>query len=381
MVKRYSKTLLVVVVVMVLVLVTFAGCSGSSNNSASSSGSGDGYVITCTVGGAGTPIMVEYGTFATLVGKVYGNDTTVVDDQFRADMQMLNIQNAISKGVDGIITTPVYPEQVPAIAEMCEAAKIPFVFYDTDMTEPAYEKIKNNPYFVGMVTTDGDECGRQIAREALAAGCTKAVLIGGQVGQDYFDRRAAGFTEVFEAGGGKVLGIARCTDPSEAPTKGEDLLSANRDTDCVYGMASDFIDGGTYTALENLGLVENANVYCSNVFTRTAQYILDGKYESGNNGSNLPSQIAHALLQNYLDGHPIKDPDGLPPYLKITTFMVTPANAEVYMKWFHDDDIIPLSEATIKKLTYRFNDKVTYEDYYDLVKNQMSVEKIAAMHN
>lgn len=388
MLKNSSKLILFVFVLVMVLSLAVTGCgtstttpSASPASSAAASNSSVSYNIVCDILGTVTPVIVEYGTYPTLMGDtVYGNKTTVVSDEFKADQQMTNIQNAISSGTQGIMFSPVFTEQVKKIGDMCKDAKIPFVMYDNDPGQAAIDQVKDNPYYVGTVTTSGEDAGAQIAKQALADGCKKAVLIGGAVGQSFFDQRVKGFTDAFTAGGGTVLGVARCTDPSEAPVKGEDLLSANRDADCVYGMASDFIDGGTYTALANLGL-QNVKVYCGAAFSTAAQAILDGKYTSGNDGNNLPAQVAYILLMNYLDGKIIKDDSGNAPYLKIMPFAVTKANAADYIALFHSDTVIPLGEKNVKDLSFRFNSSVTYKNIYDLVTTGLSVENIKAAHD
>ena len=390
--KKFSKRFLMVALIVALV-VGFAACGGGGNSGGGDSGGGstssappapegakDSYTVTACIAGSATPIIIEYGRFAVLTGNVYGNTTTVVDDEFRADMQMTNVQNAVAGQVDGILIDAFYPEQVKRMADMCAEAKIPFVFYDNDPGADAINSIRDNPYFVGCVFLDGVEAGRRIARLALDDGCRNALLIGGQVGQSYFDDRGGGFTEVFEAEGGKVLSVTRCTDPSEAASKGEDLLSAyGAEADCLYSMASDYADQGVYTAMENLGLTGQIGVYCSNTFATTAEALISGKYLAGDGGDNTMSQIAYALLQNYMDGHATKDNDGKPPWLTTYSFAVTKDNAADFLKYCHDDNIIPVSEYNVKSLTYRFNENVTYQDFVDLIA-AWDVESIVAAH-
>ncbi len=383
MLKSHSKLIPLLLVIVMVLSLALTGCGKTATtNPASPAASGDTsktYNISCLILGTVTPVIVEYGTVSDLVGKVYGNTTTIVSDEFRADTQMANIQNAIAKGASAIMFSPVFTAQVAKIGEMCQAAKIPFAMYDNDPGQATIDLVKDNPYYVGTVTTNGYDCGKQIAVNALKDGCTKAVLIGGAVGQSFFDSRTTGFTDAFVAGGGQVLGTARCTDPSEAPVKGEDLLSANRDADCVYGMASDFIDGGTYTALKNLGLT-NVKVYCSAAFATAAQAIADGTYTSGNDGNNLPAQIATVLVENYLDGHAIKDDSGKAPFLQVGPFAITKDNALDYNAIFHADGVLPMAISNVKNLSYRYNSKVTYKDFSDFVTSGISVATLKTAH-
>jgi hypothetical protein len=95
---------------------------------------------------------------------------------------------------------------------------------------------------------------------ALADGCKTAVIIGGNIGDNNMDQRSQGFREAFEAGGGNVL------DEAAAPTlpsadKAEDMLSANKDADCLYAMVGDYIPG-SLSAIDKLGLKGDIKVTC-----------------------------------------------------------------------------------------------------------------------
>jgi hypothetical protein len=91
------------------------------------------------------------------------------------------------------------------------------------------------------------------------------------------------------------------------------------------------------------------------------------------------SQIAYTLLQNYLDGHPVKDDEGHAPWLVTQAFPVTAETATEFIKYCHDGNLIPISEYNVKRLTYRYNENVTYHDYVDLI-SDYSVPAIVQAH-
>jgi ABC-type sugar transport system substrate-binding protein len=202
-------------------------------------------------------------------------------------------------------------------------------------------------------------------------GCRKACMIGGNIGDNNMDQRSRGFTEKFTELGGQVLFEARCTDNSECPSKATDMLSGNKDADCVYCFVGDYIEG-TLTAIDNLGL-ENVQVYVSCVDEATAKYIQAGTVKGGNDGISLASYISSTLVLNALAGHKIIDADGNAPRLSTHPFQVTPENVDNYIKVFFSDEAHPFTKGMLEDLLFTSNPDVSYDDYVKLV-NEINLD-------
>ena len=99
---------------------------------------------------------------------------------------------------------------------------------------------KQNQCYAGAVGTDSYAEGVNVATKMLDNGITKALVLGGSVGDTIHDARVEGFTETFEKGGGEVLGAGRCTDTTEGTTKFDDLLSAYGDAQGAYALSGDY---------------------------------------------------------------------------------------------------------------------------------------------
>jgi ABC-type sugar transport system substrate-binding protein len=156
------------------------------------------------------------------------------------------------------------------MSEICQSAQIPFVLFTFIGADEDRDKIKeSNPFYVGAIDADMVTDGKLIAASAYEDGCRKAVLVGGNIGDNNVDQRMQGFTEEFEALGGTVLVEVRCTDASECPVKAEDTLSAYRDADCLYAIAGDYIPG-SLSAINNLGMTDQMKVYMSCVDENSA---------------------------------------------------------------------------------------------------------------
>lgn len=371
MTKNFKRISLVMCLCLVLLSsVALTGCGDKTGTTTTGK-----YTIAYLNWGQGVPILDSFQAQAQFANDVYGNTMTVVSDKFTADQQKTNIQNMIGAGVDGIMFDGVPTTMIPDVAKMCEDAKVPFVIYDHTPTQATHKELTSNPYYVASVYLEGTKTGAAIAEQALAAGNKTAIIIGGAVGDSTHDQRVAGFTKAFEAGGGKVVGVTRCTDPSEAATKGEDLVSAHPDADCLYALTGEFVPG-PLNALSNLG-IKGMKVYSSCIDETTLGYIESGDVVAGNDGSAIPEAIAAILMENYLDGHAIVDDSGKAPYITTNSFLITKENAADYRAMFIDDN--PLTTDQVKELTYRYNDKVTFTTISDFV-SKMNLDSIVAAH-
>jgi len=334
------------------------------------------YYIGVNPWGSGVPVLDAFGDNAEYALKTLGNTTMRASDDFTPDKETANVQSFCAAGVDGIALQAAGVTNLLQMGDICKSAKVPFVLFTFIGEEADREKlIADNPYYVGCIDADMVTDGKEVAAMALADGCKTAVIIGGNIGDNNMDQRSQGFREAFEAGGGTVLDEARCTDASECPTKAEDMLSANKDADCLYAMVGDYIPG-SLSAIDKLGLQGDIKVYMSCVDKTSAEYIKDGTIRAGNDGIMLASLIAPTLLINYLDGHPILDEGGKAPHLQTHPFKVDSSNVDAYMSVFTTEGVQPVTEEMLKNLCYRHNSNVSYQTYVDLMNEGLTLNAI-----
>ena len=378
---RISKIVLVAALALALV---FAACGQKQEESRGAAGPADGaaansYRIGFNTCGAGTPTFdvmadeIEY-TLATYVMK-----GSRASDDHLADKELQNIQNFISAGVDGIVMQATADPVLPQSAEACLNSRIPFVlgiFVGDDADRAAIAA--NNPYYAGAVSANLYHDGYLMGKAAAGDGHKTAVLIGGNVGDNHFEQRIAGFRQSFVTeGGGEIIDEARCTSPAEGQEKATALLSAHKDVDCLYAMVGDYVPG-SINAMDILGLT--LPVYASNAGSDVVGYIQNGRVAAGGGGNDLPAGVAVALLINHLDGHPILDENGKAPDLKINPFLVTKDNVDDYIAMFYTTGTHPITEAVLKSLLWRFNNGVSHETFTELTGNGLTLEAIRAAH-
>ncbi len=370
----------IIAVLLVLVMaISLAACgskdsggSASPAPAASDSGSADAgktYTIGINTWGSGVPVLDMFGDAVEYTLTTLGHKVNRMSDDFTADKELQNAQNMCAAGVDGIVFQAAAVSTVPQIGVECAKAKIPFSFDVFVGEDPDLEKLaESNEFYCGAIDLDMVSDGAAIAQMAFDNGCRKACMIGGNIGDNNMDQRSQGFTEKFTALGGEVLAEARCTDNSECPTKALDMLSAHKDADCVYCFVGDYIEG-SLTAIGNLGLKDNIQVYVSCVDEGTAKYIKEGTVMGGNDGISLACYISSTLVLNYLAGHKIVDANGKAPRLSTHPFRVDQNNVDNYMKVFFSDSAAPFTKSMLEELVYTYNPDVSYQDYVDLIAN------------
>lgn len=299
---------------------------------------------------------------------VLGFEFQSVAANFSAEQMVKDIQNSCQAGQDGHMYTNTWGTIMETCSDIFEQSETPWVNYDQMISEDMIGIARENPYFVGCVGGNSYDQGYSVGLKAAEDGRTKAAIIAGAIGDTAVDLRVAGFTEGFATGGGEIIAQARCSDPSEATQKGDDLVAAYGDQiDCLFGQNAEFLMPAM-NALKNFGYIDNVSLYTAEPDGECLDMIRNGELSAVIPFGQLASPLASILLVNYLDGHAMLDEDGQAPYLgTIPVWMVTPDNADIYEKYTIDG--FEMADEDYKELLYRFNPDVTYDDYCTFIEN------------
>lgn len=381
MLKSFTRKIALLIAIIMAVSFVVTSCASKTPATSPAADLTKSYQIGVNTWGSGVPVLDKFGDNAEYVIKMLGLTSLRASDDFTPDKESANVQNFCSAGVNGIDLQAAGVTNLIQMAETCKSAKVPFVINTFIGNEADRDKITaDNTYYVGSIANDLYADGKMVADMAIEDGFKTACIIGGNIGDTTQDLRQSGFTDEFTAKGGTVLDVARCTDPSQAPVKAEDMLSAHKDVQVLYAMVGDFIPG-SLSAAEKLGLKGKITVYMSGVDTTSAVFIKDGTVKAGCDGLFLASLIAPTLLLNYLDGHPIKDASGKAPALLNAEFKVDSSNIDAYMSIFCTEGVQPLTDDMLKNLCWRFNPNVTYQTYVDLCNGGMALNVLLKAHN
>ena len=314
--------------------------------------------------GQGVPALDNYVGHLEYGFKAIGSEFQIFNDNFNADTQQSNIQTIASSGYAGAMVFGFNAAAYPSISDILGQGQVPFLFYDQiPSDETVIENLNKNEYYVGSIGVNPYDQGVMAADDMAAAGIKKVMILGGSVGDVIHDGRTNGFTDEFTAKGGEVVAVARCSDPSEATTKEDDLLSANPDAEATYALTGDYAISAI-SALDNYAGRE-MTIYCSDITADALQHVKSGKIAVAYSGAAMDTTIGVTLLYNYANGNPIKDENGNAPMMDIIpTFQVTADTADLYDTIFFSGH--PLDAETMKSL---IGPDVTYQTYVDFFNN------------
>lgn len=115
----------------------------------------------------------------------------------KAELQVQALDNAIIKGLDGLVIMPVDARALGPSLDAAQKKGIPVVIVDATV---------NHPSVLTFIGTDNLEAARLTGRYIVdkVKGKGELLLIGGQVGHPNGDKRAKGVREVCEAAGMKI---------------------------------------------------------------------------------------------------------------------------------------------------------------------------------
>lgn len=295
---------------------------------------------------------------------VAGVTTDLADNQFTSDNIISGLQSQLAAGTDGVLFFSVVDTVFGSMQNLCDAQDVPYALvtnYPQD--EAVFDAIKADDLFIGASSPDQYQMGVEMAQEALSDGNTSAIILGAAIGDYSHDQRIAGFTDEFEENGGSVVQVMHCSDPAESTTKANDLLMANQDVDCIYASGGDYLSAvaGIVAGDDSY---EDLNVYGTDVAPDLIDYIKDGTINAMNGGNHVDGAVTLCLMVNYLDGHQILDEDGNAPIITMTTYTITPENADQFAELYEDESCFITTEQ-FQNLLYRYNEDVSYQDFVD----------------
>jgi ribose transport system substrate-binding protein len=277
--------------------------------------------------------ILEKGFLATC--EALDVEPMVVNDEGKVENSSVNVDNMISAGVDGIVFFGIYDTMFPVIAQKCESAGVPFVFFDHMPADSVLvDLVENFETYKGIAATVDNDTGRNLGAYAAGRGLKKAIVITAPRSDTSHVARTAGFTEAFEAGGGQVLNVSYGeVDLPSVMTRANDELTAHPDVECIYVTNGDAGAALVETLAKHPEV--NAELYVTDLDPGVLSGLASGKVAAANGAHWVNVDFATALLVNALRGNEVLDGSN-PPRL-VVPVMVLPANlVDMYQKFWID---------------------------------------------
>lgn len=175
--------------------VVVAGCGGddsSSSSSADASGnSGGGKTIGVSVLNMRDPDLANMTAAMKAKAGALGQKLDVVDAKGDVATELTQIEDLVTKNVDGIIMMPIDGKASQSAAKQANQANIPLFTLSTEFAPGA--KVEQKSY-IGVDDTQAGKMQADYVNKALPQG-GKILYLVGTYGASWTDRRKAGFME------------------------------------------------------------------------------------------------------------------------------------------------------------------------------------------
>ena len=242
------KRLLTVALVAVLAMAAYAHA-------------GEARKVVYSIPGLSAPIWTAASEGFKAKAKEYGWQAEILDPNDNLETQISQIENALTRGVDGVVITPIDGDAVSTLMEDCRKAGVPVIAIDRQVTGASLATVEADNLLVGKqlgemyLKTLGDKQG-------------KVLIVGGPLSSSATVNRTEGFK-------GAIKGKANVTIVAESATEMDsevvlaavtNYLQANPDINCIMS-CTDYILPAVMTALKEnnklfpIGQSGHVNVY------------------------------------------------------------------------------------------------------------------------
>lgn len=203
-----------------------------------------------------------------------GWELVVYDSAEDSATQLKNAQNAITRGMDAIIISPVDSASCPAVLEEAEAAGIPVVICDVGTEEGTYLSYIKTPNYEGSY-----EVGKYLGEYLTANGISGTIcMIDVPLSRLNGQLRYQGFADALKEFGLEVTQVleSETFTLDEADGQARNLITAHSDLVAIYAAHSQATLGAV-AAVEDMGLSGKVQVLSFDGDPETAEYLQTGK--------------------------------------------------------------------------------------------------------
>jgi ABC-type sugar transport system substrate-binding protein len=237
------KKTLVLVLALVMVIV-LAACKKTE----ASTGEKTPRVV-YSIPGLSAPIWTAASEGFKAQAAEYGWDAEILDPNDSLETQISQIENALTKGIDAVVITPIDGEAVSTLMGQCAQANVPVVAIDRQVKGTA----------LATVEADNLLVGRQLGEmylETLGDAQGKVLIVGGPLSSSATVNRTEGFKAAIKGRNNITIVAESATemDSEIVLAAVTNYLQANPDINCIMS-CTDYILPAVMTALEETGKV------------------------------------------------------------------------------------------------------------------------------
>lgn len=242
------KRLIAMTVVAVLGMAVFAPAGESKK-------------IVYSIPGLSAPIWTAASEGFVAKAKEYGWQAEILDPNDNLEAQISQIENALTRSVDGVVITPIDGDAVSTLMEDCRKAGVPVIAIDRQVTGNSLATVEADNLLVGKqlgemyLNTLGDRQG-------------KVLIVGGPLSSSATVNRTEGFKTAIKGKNNISIVAESATemDSEVVLAAVTNYLQANPDINCIMS-CTDYILPAVMTALKEnnklfpVGQSGHVNVY------------------------------------------------------------------------------------------------------------------------
>jgi len=344
-----SRKLLICLIIVVMMFGTLSIFAAAK----------DKPVIGVSVPVLANPFWQRYIGFVKVVADQLGVEVKIVDCQNSEGQQILDIENLLASGVNGLIVTPQTAQVGPTIIARAEANSVPIAITDRwpgiDPREYPWEG------FVGFIGPDDVDAGYNIAKTLIVElGMKNIAAINGVHGASVAEGRYAGLEKALKEFPDvnliDVQWIGENIDQGMQVM--ENYLSAYPDKVEGIWCYNDALAVGAVKALMNAGN-DKIKVVGMDLNPDAVELIKEGEYYASFGGHWLQGGFGLIMLYDYLEGYP-PEPEYRVARLKL--MKVAESDVDAFMDQFVDNP--PSIDAT--KISKAMNPKASGKYFFEI---------------
>lgn len=317
--KFMKKRLLSILMCVGLVVSLLAGCGGKPEADGKNGGEKKSYKFGYTCMDGTNPFFVTIEDEIRKQVEKNGDELVAVDPANDVTLQIQQIEDLISQGIDAIFLNPAEAEGIlPALDQLKEAG-IPIINFDTEVAELDYVEtfVGSDNYKAGKV------CGENLVKRCPNGG--NIIVLDSPTMNSCVDR-VNGFLDAIKGKGFNIVAQQDGKGNLEVSLGiAEDLLQAHGDVVAIFG-ANDPTALGALAAANAAG-IKNCLIYGVDGSPDVKAEIASGESLITGTGAQSPVSIADKsveVMYKFLKGEKLED------RYPVDTFLITSDNIKEY---------------------------------------------------
>lgn len=213
----------------------------------------------------------DYNTSFHILNENLKHLETLADVEFiRADVResdttsqqsISNVENLLSKNVNGILLAPISDEVLPAICRICEEAKVYWGIYMRSITNKEIEEFcMASPYYIGNTYENEEQNAYDLAKSVLEKGYRTFAVLSESKSDNTCRLREAGFQKaLMEYPDAQIVAEARSMKSvTDIEENTRSIMQAYPNLDCIF-LAGTKAIGGPRQVLKTIQAVRSTN--------------------------------------------------------------------------------------------------------------------------